>query len=134
MPPRARPRSRRSVHRSGAAPEPARGSMSRALHGNMVSVSMQRLNRERRLSTELKYALITIVVIAVYLVLQATDALTGVNETVSEGVDRLARLGSIGVFFIALVANASIIIQIPYTLPLLSAALGGAGLTSMLVL
>ena len=37
-------------------------------------------------------------------------------------------------FFLALVANASIIIQIPYTLPLLSAALGGAGFVSMLLL
>ena len=49
-------------------------------------------------------------------------------------MDWLAGLGSIGIFFLALVANASIIIQIPYTLPLLSAALGGAGFASMMFL
>jgi hypothetical protein len=97
-------------------------------------VSTERIPRERRLSVELKYALISVVVIALFVVLQVSDALRGVNETVNEGVDSLARLGSIGVFVIALVANASIIIQIPYTLPLLSAALGGASTTSMLVL
>jgi len=90
--------------------------------------------RERRISVELKYALISIVVTAVFVVLSLTHAMSGVNDTVNEGVDRLARLGSIGVFAIALIANASIIIQIPYTLPLLSAALGGADLTSMLIL
>ena len=66
--------------------------------------------------------------------MQTSSALSGVNDTVTDGVDRLARLGSIGVFVVALIANVSIIIQIPYTLPLLSAALGGADLVSMLVL
>ena len=90
--------------------------------------------RQRRLSVELKYALISILVIGVFVLLQVFDLLRGVNETVADGVDRLARLGSIGVFVIALIANASIIVQIPYTLPLLSAALGGATLTSMEIL
>ena len=97
-------------------------------------MTIERIRRERRLSIELKYAIISIVVIALFVVLQTSDALEGVNDTVNDGVDTLARLGSIGVFVIALVANASIIIQIPYTLPLLSAALGGAGTVSMLVL
>jgi hypothetical protein len=92
------------------------------------------LPRERRVSIELKYAIISVLVIALFVVVQTSSALAGVNETVSDGVDRLARLGSIGVFVVALVANVSIIIQIPYTLPLLSAALGGADLVSMLVL
>ena len=90
--------------------------------------------RQRRLSVELKYALISILVIGVFVLLQVFDLLRGVNDTVADGVDRLARLGSIGVFVIALIANASIIVQIPYTLPLLSAALGGATLTSMEIL
>jgi hypothetical protein len=92
------------------------------------------VRRDRRLSVELKYALITIVVIAGFIVLHVTNALSGVNDTVTDGVDRLARLGSIGQFVIALIANESIILQIPYTLPLLSAALGGADLGSMLIL
>jgi hypothetical protein len=97
-------------------------------------VDSHRLHHERRLSIELKYALISIVVIALFVVLSLTDALAGVNDTVNDGVDLLARLGSIGQFVIALIANASIIIQIPYTLPLLSAALSGADLSSMLLL
>jgi hypothetical protein len=92
------------------------------------------LPRERRLSLELKYAIISVLVIALFVVLQTSSALSGVNEKVNDGVDELARLGSIGVFVVALIANVSIIIQIPYTLPLLSAALGGADLVSMLVL
>ena len=68
------------------------------------------------------------------MVLHAFGAFRGVNDTVTDGVDRLAGLGSVGIFLIALVANVSIIIQIPYTLPLLSAALGGAGLQNVLVL
>jgi hypothetical protein len=108
--------------------------MARVRHGKLVAVSTERMRRDRRVSIELKYALISIIVIALFIVLQSSDALEGVNDTVNDGVDTLARLGSIGVFVIALVANASIIIQIPYTLPLLSAALGGAGTVSMLVL
>ena len=90
--------------------------------------------RERRVSIELKYAIIAILLVIVFVALHAADAFSGVNNTVQSGVDWLAGLGSIGVFFLALIANASIIIQIPYTLPLLSAALGGAGLVSMMVL
>jgi hypothetical protein len=92
------------------------------------------IHSERRVSIELKYAIITILVMIVFIALHAADAFSGVNNTVKSGVDWLAGLGSIGVFFLALIANASIIIQIPYTLPLLSAALGGASFISMVVL
>ena len=90
--------------------------------------------RARRVSIELKYAAIAVLLFALFLVLRASDAFKGVDDTVTEGVDRLARLGSIGIFVIALIANVSIIVQIPYTLPLLSAALGGASLESLLIL
>jgi len=90
--------------------------------------------RERRVSIELKYAIIAILLVILFVALHAADAFSGVNNTVKSGVDWLAGLGSIGVFFLALIANASIIIQIPYTLPLLSAALGGAGFVSMMLL
>src|SRR3954453_614890 len=90
--------------------------------------------RERRVSIELKYAVIAILLVIVFVALHAADAFSGVNNTVKSGVDWLARLGSIGVFLLALIANASIIIQIPYTLPLLSAALGGASFVSMMLL
>ncbi|MFN8026128.1 MAG: hypothetical protein U0W40_07180 [Acidimicrobiia bacterium] len=93
-----------------------------------------RARRRRRLSLELKYATFAVVVVAVMVVLHLSNAFSDVNDTVTEGVDRLAQLGSVGFFLIALVANVSILIQIPYTLPLLSAALSGASLQSMLVL
>ena len=92
------------------------------------------MRRERRVSIELKYALIAILLVILFVALHAADVFSGVNDTVKTGVDWLAGLGSIGVFFLALIANASIIIQIPYTLPLLSAALGGASFVSMMLL
>jgi hypothetical protein len=82
----------------------------------------------------LKYAAIAILIVALFVVLHAMGAFTGVNDTVTEGVDRLAGFGSIGIFLIALIANVSILVQIPYTLPLLSAALGGASLQSVMTL
>ncbi len=100
----------------------------------MESVERTRSRRHRRLSLELRYAAFTVLVLALMVALHLSDTFSDVNDTVTEGVDRLAQLGSIGIFFIALVANVSILIQIPYTLPLLSAALGGASLQSMLVL
>jgi hypothetical protein len=88
--------------------------------------------RARRLSLELKYAAIAVTIVLTFVVLHAAGAFDGVNDTVTEGVDRIAAFGLIGIFVIALVANLSILVQIPYTLPLLSAALGGASLQSML--
>ena len=88
----------------------------------------QATRRARRLSLELKYAAIAVAIVMLFVVLHAVDAFAGVNNTVKTASNWLAGLGSIGVFVIALIANVSIIIQIPYTLPLLSAALGGAGL------
>jgi len=92
------------------------------------------IQRERRISIELKYSIIAILVVILFVALHAADAFQGVNDTVQDGVDRLSRLGSIGLFILAFLANASLIIQIPYTLPLLSAALGGAGFVSMMIL
>ncbi len=61
---------------------------------------------------------------SLFIVLHVADAFSGVNETVQDGVDRLARLGSVGVFVIALLANVSLIIQMPVHA---AAAVGGAG-------
>ena len=90
--------------------------------------------RERRLSLELKYAAIAVAIVVVFLVLHVMGAFSGVNDTLNDGVDRLAGFGSIGIFILALIANVSILVQIPYTLPLLSAALGGASLQSVMIL
>jgi hypothetical protein len=92
------------------------------------------IQRARRVSIELKYSIIAIALAITFIVLHTAHAFSGVNHTVKDGVDTLAGFGSIGVFALAFLANASLIIQIPYTLPLLSAALGGAGFVSMMIL
>ena len=94
----------------------------------------QATRRAKRLSLELKYAAIAVSIVGLFVLLHALGAFSGVNDTVTDGVDRLAGLGSIGIFLIALIANLSILVQIPYTLPLLSAALGGASLQSVMTL
>jgi hypothetical protein len=95
-------------------------------------VADQATRRARRLSLELKYAAIAVAIVLLFVVLHAAGAFRGVNDTVNDGVNRLLGLGIIGLFLIALVANLSILVQIPYTLPLLSAALGGASLQSVM--
>jgi hypothetical protein len=95
-------------------------------------VADQAQRRARRLSLELKYAAIAVAIVLLFVVLHAAGAFRGVNDTVNDGVNRLAGLGIIGIFLIALVANLSILVQIPYTLPLLSAALGGASLQNLM--
>jgi hypothetical protein len=88
--------------------------------------------RASRLSLELKYAAIAVTIVGLFVGLHAAGVFSGVDDTVTDGVDRLAGAGIVGIFFIALVANLSILVQIPYTLPLLSAALGGASLQNLL--
>jgi hypothetical protein len=95
-------------------------------------VADQAQRRARRLSLELKYAAIAVTIVLLFVILHAAGAFRGVNDTVNDGVNRLAGLGIIGIFLIALVANLSILVQIPYTLPLLSAALGGASLQNLM--
>jgi hypothetical protein len=97
-------------------------------------VSDQATRRSRRLSVELKYAAIAVLIVALFVLLHAMGAFSDVDDTVTDSVDRLAGAGSIGIFLIALIANLSILVQIPYTLPLLSAALGGASLQSVMTL
>ena len=92
----------------------------------------QAARRARRLSLELKYAAIAVAIVLLFVVLHASGAFRGVNDTVTDGVNRLAGFGIVGIFLIALVANLSILVQIPYTLPLLSAALGGASLQNLM--
>jgi len=95
-------------------------------------VTDQATRRARRLSLELKYAVIAVAIVLLFVVLHAFGAFSGVNDTVTDGVNRLAGLGIVGIFLIALIANLSILVQIPYTLPLLSAALGGASLQNVM--
>lgn len=92
----------------------------------------QAARRAHRLSLELKYAAIAVSIVVLFVVLHAMGAFSGVNDTVTDGVNRLAGFGLVGIFLLALIANLSILVQIPYTLPLLSAALGGASLQNVM--
>jgi len=67
----------------------------------------QASRRSRRLSVELKYATIAVLIVATFVVLHVMGTFSGVNDTVTDGVDRLAGLGSIGIFLIALIATAA---------------------------
>ena len=51
-----------------------------------------------RLSLELKYAAIAVTIVFLFVVLHATGAFSGVNDTVTDGVNRLAGLGLVGIF------------------------------------
>jgi hypothetical protein len=95
-------------------------------------VADQATRRARRLSLELKYAAIAVLIVLLFVVLHAYGAFSGVNDTLTDGVNSFAGFGLVGIFFIALVANLSLLVQIPYTLPLLSAALSGASLQNVL--
>jgi hypothetical protein len=83
---------------------------------------------------ELKYLLIGAMVTGVLLALDRADVLSGLDKSVVDVLDASKGLGVIGMFFVALISNCAVFVQIPYTLPLLSAAIGGASLGEMMAL
>jgi membrane protein YqaA with SNARE-associated domain len=88
----------------------------------------------QRYRIEIKYVVLTILVLGVLVVLVRADAFSGLNSAVDDAIDQGARFGFIGIFAIALVANLSLVIQIPYTLPVLAAAVQGDSLAHILEL
>ncbi|HZP28299.1 MAG TPA: hypothetical protein VFC99_05070 [Acidimicrobiia bacterium] len=83
---------------------------------------------------EAKYLVLTVVLVGTLVALARTDAFAGVNGTVDNLMDQGAKFGFAGIFLIALIANLSLIVQIPYTLPVLAAAIQGDSLAHMLEL
>jgi hypothetical protein len=83
---------------------------------------------------EVKYLLIGAFVMAVLITLDRTDVLGGLDKSVVDILDASKGLGVIGMFFVALVSNCAVFVQVPYTLPLLSAAIGGASFGEMMAL
>ena len=81
-----------------------------------------------------KYVAIGVAIAVTLMLLQQTDAFAAVNGAVDQFFDLAARFGAPGMFVAGLVGNASILVQVPYTLPLLSVALDGATLPHLLVL
>jgi len=90
------------------------------------------VNPRRTLQLRLKYGAIAVLLLGGLVALDRLDAFSGINRSLDNAMDATSRLGAVGMFVVALVANLSIIVQIPYTLPLLSAALRGTSLPGML--
>jgi hypothetical protein len=86
-------------------------------------VVVSRWRREHRL--EIKYAAIVGVGFGLLAALIVTNALSGLSGAVDNVVLDALGWGFAGMFLVALVANLSLAIQIPYTLPILAAAIQG---------
>src|SRR5262249_11198686 len=81
-----------------------------------------------------KYAVFGIAIAAGLALLQETHALAALNDVVNQCLELAARFGAPGMFAAGVLGNASILVQIPYSLPLLSVALDGATLPHLVVL
>ena len=88
----------------------------------------------RRYRLEVKYAVLGVVIVAGIVLLASYDAFHGLDGAVNDVMDQAAALGLVGVFVVAMVVNTAVVVQIPYTLPLLLVALDGASLGHMLAL
>jgi len=83
---------------------------------------------------DVKYALIGTVVIGTLIALDRAHVLGNLDHAVTDMLDATGGIGAVGMFLIALVSNCALFVQIPYTLPLLSAAISGATMLDMLIL
>lgn len=83
---------------------------------------------------EIKYVIIGAVLLGALIALDRTHVLGNLDHVVVDVLDATEGLGAIGMFLVALVSNCAVFIQVPYTLPMLSSALGGASYVDMLVL
>lgn len=92
------------------------------------------LARLRPYRFEIKYGLLTLLSIGGLVALAGTDALQAIEDEINWFMDEMTGLGLFGVFLVALVANASLMIQIPYTLPMLSVALYSDSLADLVAL
>ena len=81
-----------------------------------------------------KYVAIGLAIAIAIAALQETHVLGVVDGAVDHVLDLTAQFGAPGMFVAGLLGNASILVQVPYTLPLLSVALDGATLPDLLVL
>lgn len=87
-----------------------------------------------RYALELKYLGGLILCLSLIFWLDQHQHFEGVLAQANLLIGYLTHLGIVGVFIIALLGGTSILIQVPYTLPLLSFALHGASLEHMLAL
>jgi membrane protein YqaA with SNARE-associated domain len=69
---------------------------------------------------EIKYTLLTLLILGVAALLNAFGAFKGMDTQVNRWMNRLVDYGYIGLFIIALFSNMTLIFMVPYALPLLT--------------
>lgn len=83
---------------------------------------------------EIKYGLLIFLLLGGLILLDRVDAFSGLDRFVNDGMDALSEFGIVGMFIIAIIGNSSLLIQVPYTVPLVSIALNGSSLGHLLFL
>jgi hypothetical protein len=83
---------------------------------------------------EIKYGLITLALLESLVALDRTQAFSGLDTIMADLFDLMSGLGFVGFFIVAVIGNATLLAHIPYTVPLLSLALGGASLDRVLLM
>ncbi|NDJ77583.1 MAG: hypothetical protein GYB65_15135 [Chloroflexi bacterium] len=76
-----------------------------------------------KLHTEIKYLLLGVALLGGLFYLQESQALTGLETTVSGFMNLVARYGLVGVFIGAIIAQSTVVISVPYTLLVLTVIL-----------
>lgn len=97
------------------------------------------LTRLRQYRIEIKYLLLTAISLAILYYVAHSGVLQGVQDKTAELLDWVANKeglvgGSIGLFVLALIANTSLLIQIPYTIPLMNIAILSDSIFKVLIL
>lgn len=77
---------------------------------------------------ELKWTVVVLFLLAGLILLRPTPVLSGFEARVNDGMDWLTARGMGGIFVIALLANATLVILLPYTLPLMTLTIYAASL------
>ncbi len=75
-----------------------------------------------RYQLELKYGVILLLLSTMLMLVGQLEELKGIHAAVDTFFDQMLALDVLGGFWLALVGNATLVIQVPYTLPMLSAA------------
>lgn len=88
---------------------------------------------------EIKYLCFTAIAIGFVIFLTQSSALQGVQDGTEDLIDWVANEegligGSIGLFILALIANTSLLVQVPYTVPLINIALVTDSVLKLLIL
>ncbi len=83
---------------------------------------------------ELKYTAIGAFVLGGIGALSRLGVLGDLDQNLVDSFDATQGLGAVGMLVVAFVSNCVVLVQIPYTLPLLAAAISGASLVDMVVL